>query len=110
MIQYKNKEIFRHLSTKFDSKIPIDKLIDFCNSSNYSVCVLSYDEDGLSYRDNHNTCVLDAYGMFISGTGVFSNISPEEDTEDLYKKLNPLLDKIDNNEFDIVFINDNGVI
>ena len=110
MIRYKNREIFRHLTSEFTDKIPINALIEFCNNNQYTVCILFYDDNGLIYRDNYNSCVLDAYGMFISGTGIFSSILPDDDTEELYNKLNPLLVKIDKDEFDIVFINDEGII
>lgn len=111
MIRIRNEQIYRHIKNEIgNDNITPELLIDFCNNNNYTCGLLKYNEDGLYYNDNENNlCILDFFAELIKGKGIFSKFENTDDNTELYKVLDEQLTKMENGEFDIIYINDTHI-
>lgn len=110
MIKIKTEEQLKRFYTSFDNidNISKDQFINFCQTNKYSYCIVNFSDLGLTIKDSSNNSVkVDGLGYFISGTGLFSKYSSDDDdSTEFVETLRKYLDTIDNKGFDIVFIND----
>jgi|GEM_PF-4918811 len=110
MQKYKTDIIFKEVSSELSRGfITPELLYDFCSNHNYSFCILRVDQDGLYYYDGNNLLVLDFLGQYVKGDGCFAKYENIDDDEIMYDELNEYLNKIEERDYDIMFVNDNAI-
>ena len=105
MIKISSEKIFRHINVELKDNFTLEMLDEFCKKYDYTYGVLKFNEDGLFFTDGSNTCQLDFLSEIVNGDGDFAKYVDSLDNEELYKTLDIYLNKLENQEYDIIYIN-----
>ena len=110
MLKVKDSRILQELGRECDRyNLTPEIILQFCEAHNYTFGIIKLNEDGLFFSNNDGSLTLDFLGELLSATGVFNKYSPSDNNEELLEELDKYLDEIDNNEYDLIFINEPNV-